>query len=90
MTALSNPAFWTLGKVRAFLSDAIFSRESGPFPEMSRLSPRNLKYMRVLPNGELVQRIVAQLPWGHNANLGNDLRSRIAASVRCFSTGSEG
>jgi hypothetical protein len=38
------------------------------FPEMTGLSARNLKYMRALPeahpDGEFVQQIVAQLPWG--------------------------
>ena len=39
------------------------------FPEMSGLSPRNLKYMRSLaeafPEAEIVQQVVARLPWGH-------------------------
>ena len=43
------------------------------FPEMSGLSVRNLKYMRSLaqawPDEELVQQVVAQLPWGHNTHL---------------------
>ncbi len=43
------------------------------FPEMTGLSSRNLKYMRALadawPDGEFVQRVVAQLPWGHNVSL---------------------
>ncbi len=37
------------------------------FPDMSGLSPRNLKYMRTFaaawPDREIVQRTVAQIPW---------------------------
>jgi predicted nuclease of restriction endonuclease-like (RecB) superfamily len=40
------------------------------FPEMSGLSARNLKYMRAFAEAhtdpEIVQQVVAQLPWGHN------------------------
>ena len=43
------------------------------FPEMSGLSARNLKYMRALAEAhtdpEIVQQVVAQLPWGHNVRL---------------------
>jgi predicted nuclease of restriction endonuclease-like (RecB) superfamily len=43
------------------------------FPEMTGLSPRNLKYMRAFaeayPNSEFVQQVVARLPWGHNVRL---------------------
>ncbi|TJW88629.1 MAG: DUF1016 domain-containing protein, partial [Mesorhizobium sp.] len=43
------------------------------FPEMTGLSPRNLKYMRAFaeafPDEEFVQQVVAQLPWGHNVKL---------------------
>lgn len=43
------------------------------FPEMTGLSPRNLKYMRALaeawPDAEFVQQVVALLPWGHNVRL---------------------
>jgi predicted nuclease of restriction endonuclease-like (RecB) superfamily len=43
------------------------------FPEMTGLSPRNLKYMRAFaeafPDEEIVQQLVAQLPWGHNVKL---------------------
>jgi hypothetical protein len=38
-----------------------------PFPDMPRLSPRHLKYMRKFaaawPDRAIVQRTVAQLPW---------------------------
>lgn len=40
------------------------------FPEMKGFSLRNLKYMRKFaveyPDAEFVQQVVAQLPWGHN------------------------
>jgi len=43
------------------------------FPEMTGLSGRNLRYMRALaeawPNPEIVQQVVARLPWGHNVRL---------------------
>lgn len=43
------------------------------FPDMSGLSPRNLKYMRAFaaawPDLEIVQQAVAQIPWGHNVIL---------------------
>jgi predicted nuclease of restriction endonuclease-like (RecB) superfamily len=39
------------------------------FPEMKGLSPRNLKYMRAFaaawPDREVVQQLVARVPWGH-------------------------
>ncbi len=44
------------------------------FPDMSGLSPRNLKYMRKFaeswPDRVIVQRSVAQLPWRSNRALG--------------------
>jgi len=43
------------------------------FPEMSGFSPRNLKYMRAFaeawPDGQFVQQVVAQIPWGHNVRI---------------------
>jgi predicted nuclease of restriction endonuclease-like (RecB) superfamily len=43
------------------------------FPEMTGLSPRNLKYMRAFaeawPDEAIVQQVVAQIPWGHNVRL---------------------
>jgi predicted nuclease of restriction endonuclease-like (RecB) superfamily len=43
------------------------------FPEMTGLSPRNLKYMRsfaeAYPDQAIVQQVVAQLPWGHTVRL---------------------
>lgn len=43
------------------------------FPEMKGFSPRNLKYMRAFaqawPEAELVQAVLAQLPWYHHLAL---------------------
>ena len=43
------------------------------YPDMQGLSPRNLKYMRTLaaswPDREIVQRVVARLPWRQNIAL---------------------
>lgn len=43
------------------------------FPDMKGFSPRNLKYMRAFaiawPEPAIVQRVVAQLPWGQNIAL---------------------
>ena len=45
----------------------------GAFPDMRGFSPRNLKYMRAFaaawPDREVVQQVVAQIPWGHNIAL---------------------
>jgi predicted nuclease of restriction endonuclease-like (RecB) superfamily len=43
------------------------------FPEMTGISARNLRHMRTLarvwPDLQVVQQVVAQLPWGHNTRL---------------------
>ena len=48
------------------------------FPDMTGLSPRNLKYMRTFseswPDREIVQRTVAQIPWGSNIALLDKLK----------------
>lgn len=47
------------------------------FPEMKGFSARNLKYMRAFASAwrdeQIVQQVVAQLPWGHNVVLLNKL-----------------
>jgi predicted nuclease of restriction endonuclease-like (RecB) superfamily len=49
------------------------------FPKMTGLSPRNLKYMcafaEAFPDEQIVQQLVAQLPWGHNVKLIKALKS---------------
>ncbi len=51
------------------------------FPEMKGLSPRNLKYMRALadawPDAQIVQQLVAQIPWGHNVRLLDYVKSPV-------------
>ena len=53
--------------------DRLAHDPSRDFPEMTGLSPRNLKYMRAFaeawPDPAIVQQLVAQLPWGHNIRL---------------------
>lgn len=43
------------------------------FPELKGFSPRNLKYMQQFaaawPDEQVVQQLVAQIPWGHNIAL---------------------
>jgi len=50
------------------------------FPSIQGFSPRNLKYMRAFaeawPEEPIVQQAVAQLPWGHNVRLLDQLRDR--------------
>lgn len=50
------------------------------FPEMRGLSARNITYMRDLarawPDEAILQRLVAKLPWGHNATLLDRLADR--------------
>jgi predicted nuclease of restriction endonuclease-like (RecB) superfamily len=49
------------------------------FPAMSGFSSRNLKYMRsfaeAYPDEQIVLRVIAQIPWGHNQTLLNKLKS---------------
>lgn len=49
------------------------------FPEMKGFSPRNLKYMRAFaqawPRREVVQEVLAQLPWYHNIALIEKLKT---------------
>ncbi len=47
------------------------------FPDMRGLSPRNLRYMRSFaaawPDRQIVQEVLAQIPWSHNVILLNKL-----------------
>lgn len=49
------------------------------FSDMQGLSPRNLKYMRAFaeawPDEAIVQHLVAQIPWGHNVRLLDQVKS---------------
>ena len=50
------------------------------FPDMTGLSPRNLKDMRAFadawPDEPIVQQLVAQIPWGHSARLLDYVKDR--------------
>jgi predicted nuclease of restriction endonuclease-like (RecB) superfamily len=50
------------------------------YPEMTGLSPRNLKYMRAFaeawPEEPIVQQLVAQIPWGHCVRLLDQVKNR--------------
>lgn len=49
------------------------------FPDMKGFSPRNLKYMRsfaeAYPDKQIVQQVVAQIPWGHNIRILDNVKS---------------
>ena len=64
------------------------------FPEMKGFSARNLKYMRAFaenwPDAEIVQQLVAQLPWGHNLVLLtklNEPETRLEYAQLCIQHG---
>lgn len=52
------------------------------FPEMAGFSPRNIKYMRKFaeswPDFEIVQRVVAQIPWRTNISLMDKLKDKVS------------
>ncbi|MBX7259446.1 MAG: PDDEXK nuclease domain-containing protein [Candidatus Hydrogenedentes bacterium] len=59
--------------------DSLSSDLRRSFPEMQGLSPRNLKYMKAFaeawPDEAIVQQLVAQLPWGHNVRILDQVKS---------------
>lgn len=64
------------------------------FPDMSGFSPRNIKYMRKFaecwPDFEIVQRVVAQIPWRSNISLMeklSDEESRIWYAQKTIENG---
>jgi len=64
------------------------------FPDMSGFSPRNIKYMRKFaecwPDFEIVQRVVAQIPWRSNISLMDKLpdeESRIWYAKKTIENG---
>ena len=75
--------YWDIGRLilerqetegwGAKVIDRLSSDLRDAYPEMTGLSSRNLKYMRAFaaawPELEIVQRVVAQLPWRHNIAL---------------------
>lgn len=72
--------YWNIGKAilkkqeeegwGAKVIDRMAKDLKDTFPEMSGFSPRNIKYMRKLaecwPDDDIVQRVVAQIPWRTN------------------------
>lgn len=80
-------SYWSIGREILSRQDAegygtrVIDRLSADlrqrFPEARGFSPRNLKYMRAFaaawPDREVVLRVVAQLPWGHQQSLLNKL-----------------
>lgn len=86
--------YWNIGKAilekqenegwGAKIIDRMAKDLKDAFPDMSGFSPRNIKYMRKFaecwPDFEIVQRVVAQLPWRTNIKLLdklNNVESRI-------------
>jgi predicted nuclease of restriction endonuclease-like (RecB) superfamily len=81
--------YWTIGRdilgrqEREGWGARVIDRLAGDlgraFPEMTGLSARNLKYMRAFaeawPDSEIVQQVVALLPWGHNVRLLDALKT---------------
>ncbi len=75
--------YWDIGRLilkrqdnggwGAKVIDRLSSDLRNAYPEMTGLSSRNLKYMRAFaaawPESEIVQRVVAQLPWRQNIAL---------------------
>ena len=75
--------YWTIGKAilekqreegwGAKVIDRMAKDLKDAFPEMSGFSPRNIKYMRKFaecwPDYEIVQQVVAQIPWRTNLKL---------------------
>ena len=68
--------YWNIGKAimkkqeeegwGAKVIDRMSKDLKDAFPEMSGFSPRNIKYW---PDFEIVQRVVAQIPWRSNISL---------------------
>ena len=81
--------YWNIGRAilkkqeeegwGAKIIDRIAKDLKDAFPEMSGFSPRNIKYMRKFaeswPDFEIVQRVVAQIPWRTNISLMDKLKS---------------
>ena len=75
--------YWNIGKAilqkqeeegwGAKVIDRMAKDLKDAFPDMSGFSPRNIKYMRKFaecwPDFEIVQRVVAQIPWRSNISL---------------------
>ena len=86
--------YWTIGKAildkqqaegwGAKVIDRMAKDLKEAFPEMTGFSPRNIKYMRKFAecwlDYELVQQVVAQIPWRTN----RALLEKLDAQASCF------
>ncbi len=82
--------YWTIGKAilekqeeegwGAKVIDRMAKDLKEAFPDMPGFSPRNIKYMRKFalywPDYEIVQRVVAQIPWRTNITLLDKLKEQ--------------
>lgn len=81
--------YWEIGKTilerqqqegwGSKIIDTLSADLSKSFPDMKGFSTRNLKYMRkfaeTYPDFELVQQLVALIPWGHNVFLMDKIKT---------------
>lgn len=96
--------YWNIGRAilqkqeeegwGAKVIDRIAKDLKDAFPDMSGFSPRNIMYMRKFaecwPDFEIVQRVVAQIPWRSNISLMtklNDEESRIWYAEKTIENG---
>lgn len=95
--------YWNIGRAilkkqeegwGAKVTDRMAKDLKDAFPEMSGFSPRNIKYMRKFaenwPDFEIVQRVVAQIPWRTNISLMDKLKdeeSRIWYAHKAIKNG---
>lgn len=96
--------YWNIGKAiiekqaeegwGAKVIDRMSKDLKDAFPEMSGFSPRNIKYMRKFAecwsDYEIVQRVVAQIPWRSNISLMDklaDQKSRIWYAQKIIENG---
>ena len=82
--------YWTIGREisRRFqqqgwgtrIVDRLARDLQSEFPGVEGFSPRNLRYMRSLaeawPESEILQQLIAKLPWGHNVRVLAKLKER--------------
>ena len=93
--------YWNIGKAiikkqekEGWVIDRMAKDLKDAFPDMSGFSPRNIKYMRKFaecwPDYEIVQRVVAQIPWRSNISLMDkltDQKSRIWYAQKTIENG---
>ncbi|MBK7144927.1 MAG: DUF1016 family protein [Xanthomonadales bacterium] len=96
--------YWGVGRVilarqanagwGARVIDRLSADLRAAFPDMSGLSPRNLRYMRdfasAWPDPEIVQRLLPNLPWGQNVVLLDKVRDptrRLWYAQQCVQQG---